>query len=267
MEITNTRSIDNQQLINGDCLEIIKSFKDKFIDQVITSPPYNIGIKYNTYKDNLSNDDYLRFIKNVFIEIKRVLKDDGSIFLNIGGTNSNPWIPYDIINTIRDLFILQNNIIWVKSICIDENNIYGHYKPVNSDRYIHNMFEHIFHLTKTGKVKIQRKEIGVPYKYKVNLQGKTITEDIRCRGNTWFIPYETIHSKIQRGNHPAIFPEKLVEFCIKLHGFNKDTIICDPFLGSATTLLVSKKLKCMGIGIEIDKKYFNYSYDRLVKSV
>ena len=155
---------------------------------------------------------------------------------------------------------LQNDIIWIKSISIHEES-FGHYKPINSDRYLNHMFEHVFHLTKTGDVKINRKSIGVPYKYKCNLNAVTVTEDIRCRGNTWFIPYETIHSKNQRGDHPAIFPIQLAEWCIKLHG---SKYILDPFLGSGTTLIASKNLKCEGVGIEIDEKYYQYTVDKIV---
>lgn len=61
-----------------DCLEGMKQLKDKTVDVVVTSPPYNIGIKYNKYSDNLSREDYLNWIEEVVKEIKRVLKDDGS---------------------------------------------------------------------------------------------------------------------------------------------------------------------------------------------
>jgi len=256
------QEIDNQIIILGDCLKVLTNFNEKSIDMIITSPPYNIGVKYNTYKDKKENIEYLTWLEKIFIEIKRVLKDEGSVFLNVGSTNINPWVSLDVAQTIRKIFILQNHIIWTKSISINSEN-HGHYNPINSERFLHNMFEDLYHFTKNGNIKIDRKSIGVPYKDKINLKAKTITEDIRCRGNTWFIPYKTIHSKNQKGNHPAIFPEKLVEWCIKLHGFNKDTIVCDPFLGSGTTLMVTKKLGVKGIGIEIDKEYFDYAFNKV----
>lgn len=253
-------NIDNQEIILGNCLKVLDTFDDKTFDTIITSPPYNLDINYNSYKDKLKLEEYLKFIESVFLKCKRVLTDDGSIFLNIGSTNTQPYIPYHIILKLSDIFVLQNDIIWIKSISIHEES-FGHYKPINSDRYLNHMFEHVFHLTKTGDVKINRKSIGVPYKYKCNLNAVTVTEDIRCRGNTWFIPYETIHSKNQRGDHPAIFPIQLAEWCIKLHG---SKYILDPFLGSGTTLIASKNLKCEGVGIEIDEKYYQYTVDKIV---
>lgn len=257
------KEIDDQTIICGDGLEVLKTFEEKIIDIVVTSPPYNIGIDYNTYKDKKERDQYLMWMKEIFVEVKRVLKDDGSVFLNVGSTNINPWVSFDVAQTLRDLFVLQNHIMWIKSISIGDEN-YGHYNPVNSKRFMNNMHEDIFHFTKTGDVDIYRKAIGVPYKYKVNLEAITVTEDIRCRGNTWFIPYETIHSKTQKGNHPAIFPKKLAEWCIKLHGYNKDSVVLDPFLGSGTTLIVTKTLGCKGIGIEIDQQYFDYALQKII---
>jgi len=253
--------IDGQELILGDCLEVLKTFEPNSIDTIITSPPYNLGIKYNTYNDKIESEKYLTLIENVFTECKRVLTDTGSIFLNIGGTNVDPFVPYNVIFRLKEFLVLQNNIIWIKSISIDKDS-YGHYQPINSLRFLNNMYEHIFHLTKNGKVTINRKAIGVPFKYKCNMEAKTVTEDIRCRGNTWFIPYETIQTKSQRGDHPATFPKKLVEWCIKLS--NGKTIL-DPFLGTGTTLMVSRDLNCKGIGIEIDEKYFLFAKDKLSK--
>lgn len=76
----------------GDCkIRMQECLKDKSVDVIVTSPPYNIGIDYNGYQDDLSTDQYLRWIEDIGIEIKRVLKDEGSFFLNIGNIPSDPW--------------------------------------------------------------------------------------------------------------------------------------------------------------------------------
>ena len=256
------RQIDGQKIYQGDCSEILKNFADRSILQFITSPPYNIGIKYHSYKDNKTGEDYLEWIYDIFTEVKRVLVDDGSLFLVIGGTNVKPDIPTDVRRKLKGLFELQNDIIWVKSISIEDES-YGHFKPINSYRFLNNNYEHIFHFTKTGYVPIDRLSIGVPYTDKNNLKRKKDPIDKRCGGNVWFIPYETINSKDQKGDHPAIFPRELVERCIRLHGYDKDTIVCDPFMGSGTTLVVAKQLDIKGVGIELDEKYFEYSYNQL----
>ena len=256
------KEINNQQIILGDCLEVLKDIQNRTIDIVITSPPYNLGIKYNSYNDIKSQSYYLAWLRSIFAHIKRVLQDDGSVFLNVGCSNKNPWKSFDVAQTLRDLLILQNRIIWVKSISID-NVTHGHFKPINSERFTNHTFEEIFHLTKRCDVKINRTAIGVPYTDKSNLKRKKNSIDLRCRGNCWYIPYETINRKSQKGEHPAVFPKQFVEWCLKLHGYNENTIVCDPFLGSGTTLAVAKRLGIKGIGIEIDTKYFDYSCRRL----
>jgi len=256
--------IGNQTIIHNDCLKELKDMPNEIIDIFITSPPYNIGLKYNAYSDKKDGNEYLAWLYEIFIEIKRVLRKEGSCFLNIGSTSVNPWLSFDVANMLRGLFILQNRIVWVKSISIGERT-YGHFKPINSGRFTNNTFEDIFHFTKNGDVKINRTAIGVKYMDKNNLNRNNNGLDLRCRGNTWFIPYETIRSKGQKWNHPGIFPEQLVEWCIKLAGYNQNTVVCDPFLGSGTTLAVTKKLGVKGIGIEIDKEYVDCAYRRLRK--
>lgn len=254
-----------QTVILGDCEEELKAFQDESVNIVVTSPPYNIDLRYKSYKDKKEN--YLGWLHGVFSEIKRVLVRDGSIFLNVGAININPWISFDIAQILRDLFILQNHIIWCKSISISKKQSFGHYKPINSGRYLNYTFENIFHFTKFGDVKIDRKSIGVPFVDKINLQAKTITDDIRCRGNVWYIPYETIQSKEERGEHPAIFPKDLVRMCVKLHGYNENTVVLDPFLGTGTTLIVCEELQCIGKGIELVEEYFGYSCSEVSSAV
>jgi len=265
-EMTKTE-IDNQCVILGDCTNLLDEIPKGTVDICVTSPPYNIGKKYGEdYDDNKKQQVYLDWIEIIFSKVSSILKPSGSLFLNVGGTNIKPWIPYDIANRLRKFLVLQNNIIWAKSISIDNDNIFGHYNPINSSRFLNNMFEHIFHFTKDGNNEIDRKSLGVPFKDKVNLQAKTVTEDIRCRGNIWFIPYETIRLKSEKGNHPAIFPKKLAEWCIKLHGFSKETIILDPFVGTGTTLLASRELNCNGIGIELVPEFYQYTVEKLIKT-
>ena len=71
----------------ADCIKWMRKQKAKSIDCVITSPPYNLDIKYSKYKDNMSRDDYLVWFGKVSKEIKRVLKDKGHFFLNVGSIN------------------------------------------------------------------------------------------------------------------------------------------------------------------------------------
>lgn len=263
---------------HGDCLEVMQNFEEESIDVVVTSPPYNVGIKYSKHEDNMSRDDYLNWLHAIFSEIKRVLKPEGHLFLNMGYTNVDPWVGMDVAQKLRDLFTLQNNITWVKSITLPDNKTTGHFKPINSKRFINPTNEHIFHFTKKGKSPLDRLAIGVPYADKSNLKERKKKKnktgkkkaDKRCRGNTWFIPYETIKNKKSKGYHPAIFPKLLVEYCVRLSGVKKGVVL-DPFSGTGTTVVKVKELNeneeedfnLEGIGIDIDEKYVKYSKELL----
>jgi site-specific DNA-methyltransferase (adenine-specific) len=173
----------------------------------------------------------------------------------------------EIALKLKDLLILQNNITWVKSISITDKSedSHGHFKPINSERYINVTNENLYHFTKDDKVKINKKAVGVPYKWKCNLKSRAtgeIKEDKRCKGNSWFIPYKTINNKSSKGYHPATFPQELVENCIKLSNI-KTGVILDPFVGTGTTIKAAKKMSnegfnLSGIGIDIDDTYIDF---------
>jgi site-specific DNA-methyltransferase (adenine-specific) len=251
--------IGDQTIIVGDCAEALALMPEQSVDVVVTSPPYNIGLKYRSYNDSGDRGEYLSWLRDIALLLKRVLKDDGSFFLNIAGTSSDPWIAPDAANALRDIFYLQNSIIWVKSVSIGDDS-FGHFKPVNSTRYLNHLHEHVFHFTKTGATPLNRLAVGVPFKDKSNIARWGHTEDRRCGGDVWFIPYSTIRSKSQRDHHPSPFPIALAERCIKLHGLPTDPdgstlMVMDPFLGVGSTLLAAQRLGCRGLGVEIDPSY------------
>nr|WP_202795686.1 site-specific DNA-methyltransferase [Pyrococcus yayanosii] len=268
------------KIYHMDCLKGMRELlEDKEVDVVVTSPPYNIGIKYNKYKDNIPREKYLKWIEKVGKEIKRVLKDDGSFFLNIGYTNKDPWIAWEVVFKLRKHFVLQNVIHWVKSIAIQKEDVgnypnilgdiaVGHYKPVNSKRYLSIMHEYVFHFTKNGDVELDKLAIGVPYQDKSNIgRWKSAKKDLRDRGNVWFIPYETIKSKEKERPHPATFPTKLPEMCIKLHGLHRTNLVLDPFMGLGSTAIAAIRLGVNYIGFEIDEYYIKIAEERIKREI
>jgi len=253
-------------LFNEDCIAGMNTrLKPKSIDVVVTSPPYNIGVKYGAYDDKIPRDEYLDWITKWGRAVKRVLKDNGSLFLNIGSKPSDPAVPFQVLDALCDDFKLQNVIHWVKSIYIDsesygeKNDInVGHYKPINSPRFLNDAHEYIFHLTKAGDVKLDRMALGVPYKDKSNItRWKNGDNRRRCRGNCWFIPYKTIQNRDKDRPHPASFPPQLAENCIKLHGVKPRLKVLDPFMGLGNSGVACRRLNVGFVGFEIDRHYFN----------
>lgn len=250
-----------QRILHGDCLQLLPLLDAGSVDVVVTSPPYNIGIGYGAYDDRRPRAGYLGWLAEVGRALHRVLAEDGSLFLNLGGTATDPWVVMDVAAAFRETFRLQNHIVWVKSLAIG-NDTLGHFKPVNSRRFLNNNHEAILHLTKTGHADIDRLSIGVPYKDKSNIARWGHARDRRCAGNVWFIPYDTVRSRAQKFDHPAGFPVELPRRCIRLCGAGPKRVL-DPFLGAGTTLVAAEELGCDGIGIEIDGTYVATALRRL----
>lgn len=257
-----------------DCITGLKeNVKDKSADVVVTSPPYNIGTSYSSYKDELPYEGYLTWIEEVGIAIKEAL----TVFLNIGNKPKDPWIAWDVAYVLRKYFVLQNVIHWVKSIAISKAEVgnypniagdiaVGHFKPIVSKRFLNDSHEYIFHFTKYGNVHLDKLAVGVSYQDKTNIGRWKATnkEDRRDRGNIWFIPYQTIRSRSKQRPHPATFPVKLPDMCIRLHGNAK--LVIDPFIGIGSTAVAAMRLGISFVGFEIDKEYLDAAIDRITQA-
>jgi site-specific DNA-methyltransferase (adenine-specific) len=258
------------RLMHGDCLVKMRDLPEQSVDVVVTSPPYNLGIKYGKYEDTLAREEFLRWCVAWCGEVKRVLRDNGSFFLNVGAAPANPMFPHEVILALRDLFVLQNTFHWIKSITVEtragETVSAGHFKPINSQRFVTDCHEYVFHLTKTGDVPLERLAIGVEYADKSNIArwGHTGGRDRRCRGNNWFIPYETIKSRDKQRPHPATFPVQLAEWCIRMHGRNPELTVLDPFLGIGNAAAAARECGVKEfVGIEIDEAYLTVAKGRM----
>ncbi|NNM31099.1 MAG: site-specific DNA-methyltransferase, partial [Akkermansiaceae bacterium] len=167
-------------------------------------------------------------------------------------------------------FHLQNTFHWIKSITVatrsGESVSAGHFKPINSKRFVNDCHEYVFHLTRTGKVPLDRRAAGVPYADKSNIARWQHTggDDLRCRGNNWFIPYDTIKSRDADRPHPATFPPALVAQCIRLHGLATATRLLDPFLGIGSSAVAAVEMGIQSVtGFEIDADYLDVARARI----
>ncbi len=257
-----------------DCVDVLGTLPPSSLSALVTSPPYNLGIRYRTYADTLPRDRYLEWTA-VWIEAaRRALQDEGSLFLNVGAKPTDPWTAMDVAQAARPYLALQNTIHWVKSIANDRGAAngsdlaVGHYKPINSERFVNDCHEFIFHFTPTGRTPLDRTAIGVPYQDPSNVtRWKAAGANLRCRGNTWFIPYETIQSRDKDRPHPATFPPRVPEYCFRLHGLKRIKIAMDPFLGLGSTAIAAAQLGLNFIGVEMDPHYLREAVSRVRASI
>ena len=260
----------------ADCLEVFRHTEPQSVDVIVTSPPYNLGIQYNRYQDTLSREAYLEWTHTWVAAAARVLRPNGSLFLNVGAKPSDPWTALDVAQAARVHLRLQNIIHWIKSIAIDRASAgaaaglsrdlaVGHYKPINSDRFLNDCQEFVFHFTPSGATELDRLALGVPYQDPSNIgRWRGAAQGVRCRGNTWFIPYETIQRRDRDRPHPATFPSQLPEQCLRLHGLNRVKVAMDPFTGLGSTAVACARLGIEKfIGADIDEIYLKEAAARM----
>jgi site-specific DNA-methyltransferase (adenine-specific) len=263
----------------GDCLTLLPALAPGSISAVVTSPPYNLGVRYRSYEDTLPRDRYLHWTGDWVQAAKNALAPNGSLFLNVGAKPTDPWTAIDIALAARPHLELQNTIHWVKSIAIDRDAAgaasgvdrdlaLGHYKPINSTRFVNDCHEFVFHFSRSGRVPLDRLALGVPYQDQSNVtRWRSAGGGRRCRGNVWFLPYETIQNRDEDRPHPATFPSRLPDFCLRLHGLSRLRTVVDPFLGLGSSAVACARLGVDFIGIEMDEAYLQEAIERARESL
>lgn len=238
------------KLYNGDCLEVIKGIKDNSIDLIITSPPYWKGFEYEAYFNSYSQ--YLEWCEKWLRECKRILKSNGTFYLNVINDSEITIRAFEIMNiaTRKIMFKLHDTIIWYRY----------NQQPANTNRQLTNQCEYIFMLrhTSTG---INLNKLKVYENKKHIFKTKNV-------GNVWEIPFNSKNNlkfgrketKCKYGH--SGFPLDIPETCILLSSKEND-IILDMFMGSGTTGVACKNTNRDFIGIELDKTYFDIAKKRI----
>jgi site-specific DNA-methyltransferase (adenine-specific) len=263
------------RFFHGDALQLLNTLKPGSADVIVTSPPYNLGIRYRSYDDGMPRQEYLAWTGEWVQGAKRALAGNGSLFLNVGAKPKDPWTALDVAQAVRPHLELQNIIHWVKSIAIErslagtrsglkDDLAVGHYKPINSGRFLNDCHEFVFHFSPEGLTPIDRTAIGVKYQDESNVtRWQRAGSGLRCRGNTWFLPYDTIQSRDRERPHPATFPWRLPAYCLRLHGLARVRLAVDPFLGLGSSAVACATLGVNFAGFEIDEHYLKEAIARV----
>ncbi|MCX6153054.1 MAG: site-specific DNA-methyltransferase [Candidatus Kapabacteria bacterium] len=229
------------QIICGDCLEIMQKMPDNSIDLVVTSPPYNLknstgnGMKdgrggkwagaalvngYSHHNDNMPHEEYVIWQRNCLKEMYRLIKEDGAIFYNHKWRVQDGLLQdrQDIVNSLP----VRQIIIWRRKGGINFNP--GYFLPTYE----------VIYLIPKAKFKLAPKA--------------------NAFGDVWEFGQE------MNNQHPAPYPVALIDRIISSTNAN---IILDPFSGSGTTAVVAKALKRHYIGIELSPEYCELSINRI----
>lgn len=236
------------RIYNADILTI-EAIEKESVDFTVTSPPYDIDIKYRSYDDNLPYDEYLEFTKKWLSKILALAKADGRLCLNVpldknkGGQQS---VCADMTSIAKEAgWKYQSTIIWNEQN-ISRRTAWGSWMSASAPYVIAPvetilvMYKEKWQKTRKGKSDITRDEF------------------IEWTNGVWNFSGE---SKRKIG-HPTPFPVELPRRCIKLFSFPRDVVL-DPFLGSGTTLIACLQTNRIGIGVEINKTYCQLASRRL----
>jgi site-specific DNA-methyltransferase (adenine-specific) len=242
---------DNGQiLVINENILLTKKIAEKSIDLIVTSPPYNVDIKYNSHNDQLSYDEYLAFSKRWMKRCYRWLKDDGRFCLNIpldknkGGHQS---VGADLTTIAKKIgFSYHSTVIWNEGN-ISRRTAWGSWASASAP-YVIAPVELIVMLYKRSWKKTSGSQIS-------DISKKEFME---WTNGLWTFNGE----KKKRIGHPAPFPVELPLRCMKLFSFVGDTVL-DPFTGSGSSLVAALKCNRQCIGIEIDPRYCDIAVARI----
>lgn len=242
--------------------ETMHELDDESVSLVVTSPPYNIDIKYgNThkngrvvgskgtkYEDKLTEEEYIKMLKKVFNECKRVLKKDGSIWVNIKNRYNDGVLtpPFWILDLFKDM-CLKNLIIW--------NFDWGG----STNKRFAPRYEFVFWFTKNkNKFIFNLDEVKVPA---LNYRPDRFKSQWKNPSDVWYMQMVSGNYP-ERTSHPAQYPEELIERIIKVAS-NQEDVVLDPFIGSGTTARIAKDLNRKYVGYDNNEEYIKIANDRL----
>lgn len=233
----------NLKIICGECIEELKKMESNSINLIVTDPPYNLQKDYGETDDNLDFEEYMKFTRMWLVEAKRILKEDGSIYIFMGMR----FISYVYIILEQELNLYFNSwITW-------------HYtQGVGKKRGFSPRHDGILLFTKNKKkFTFNLDEIRIPQKFYRTINNMRGANP----GNVW--TFSHIHyCNRNRKAHPTQKPEALYERMI-LSSSNENDIVLDPFMGSGTLLRVCQQTNRKGIGIDINPEYAKMAKERL----
>lgn len=284
--MTSKTDFENKILL-GHSIDTLKNIPAETVNCIVTSPPYFNQRDYNAegqVGNEVTPEDYIRNLVKIFSECKRVLKEDGSLWLNLGDKYLNGnllGMPWRVALALQeDGWILRNDIVWHKPNAMphsaknrltpDHEYIFFFTKKSKGYFYDQDAIreEHVT-FSKDSKMKGGRnhfgKKGGTPEKGKnkgnSNLHDARWDQAFHPKGRNKRTVWSVSLSKF-RGAHFAVFPEKLIEPCI-LAGCPKNGLVMDPFFGSGTTGFVALKNDRNYLGLEINPEYVDIAKTRL----
>ena len=267
--------IETGKIINGDCIEVMKTLSESSVDLIVTSPPYNVGISYDIHIDTLSMDDYWGWTKEWLMETYRLLKDDGRVAINIPlevnvqSRGGRVFFVSEFYQVMKQVGFKFFGIVDLEeqSPHRSKTTAWGSWMSPSSP-YIYNPKECVILAYKKHhikKIKGEPEWKGVPtqieqedgtFKNKVVYQDKDKKEFMELVFGQW--KYLNDSRPMTKATFSLDIPSK----SIKILTYKND-IVLDPFAGSGTSLVAAQILERRWIGIELSPNYIEVATKRI----
>ena len=261
------------QILLGDCADVLKTLPNNSIDLIVTSPPYADNRK-STY-NGIPIDQYVDWFIPISLELERTLKPDGSLVLNIKERAINGERHTYVIELILQL--RHQGWLWVEEYVWHKKNSY----PGKWPNRFRDAWERCLHFTKHKSFKMYQDEVMVPMGEWAQSRLANLSETDKVRDESrvgsgfskkisnWVdremaYPTNVLHLATECSNrrHSAVFPLDLPTWFIKLFTEPGDVVL-DPFIGSGTTALAARDLGRHFVGIEVNAEYCTLANERL----
>jgi len=238
------------QIVCGDCIEVLGSVKEPFADLIFADPPFNIGYKYDKYNDKVEHNNYIAWTKDWMTACKKVLKPDGSFYIAIGDDYAAD------VKSIADKLrlFMRNWIIWHYTFGQQMKNKFSR------------SHTHIFYFVNDEKnFTFNDYAVRVPSDRQLIYGDKRANTAGKMPDDVWD-GYSRVCGtfKERTAFHPCQMPESLLKRIIAVSSNPADCVL-DPFIGSGTTAAAAYQLGRNYVGIEISEKYVEKANERLTE--
>jgi site-specific DNA-methyltransferase (adenine-specific) len=245
--------VQTNTILQGDCLSLFQDIPDNSVDITFADPPFNLGKKYGSYRDNVKMEEYLGWCKKWISEMVRVTKPSGSIFVH----NVPQWLTY-YANFLNQLADFKHWISWDaptapmgKSLQPAHYGILYYAKDTGQNKFYEIRYPH----KRCRKCGYLLKDYGGK-KNGLHPFGPLVSD-------VWTDIHRIKHNKY-RDKHPCQLPVHLLERII-LMTTDQNDIVLDPFVGTGTTAIAAKRIGRRYIGFDVDPAYVETSIAKLAK--